>query len=55
MGYLVCRLKYDVIKERVHFLQSLIVGVDEGRVCVGGGSGGGRIRCGELEMGQQHF
>ena len=40
-GLLVCRLKYDVIKERVPFLDSFIVGGDEGRRCIGGGSGGG--------------
>ena len=44
MGYLVCRVKYDVIKESALFLESLIVGGNEGRVCIGGGSGGGRIR-----------
>ena len=46
-GVLVCRLKYDVIKEHVLFLESLIVGGDERRICIGGGSGGGRIRSGE--------
>ena len=48
---LVCRdvkcLKYGVIKERVRFLETLIVGGDEGRGCIGGGSGGGRMRSGE--------
>ena len=38
-----CRLKYNVIKEREFFLESLIVGGDEGRISIGGGSGGGRI------------
>ena len=42
MGYLVCRVKHDVIKERTLFLESLIFGGDEGRGYIGGGSGGGR-------------
>ena len=46
-GLLVCRLKYDVIKERVLFLESLIVDDDGGNICIGGGSGGGRMRSGE--------
>ena len=47
MGYMVCRLKYDVIKECALVLESFIVGMDEGRVCVGGRSGGGQIRSGD--------
>ena len=46
-GLLVCRFKYDVIKERARFLGSGIVEDDGGRKCIGGGSGGGRIRSGE--------
>ena len=42
-----CRFKYDVIKVRVLFLESFIVDDDEGRICIGGGSGGGRIWSGE--------
>ena len=38
---------YDVIKECAPFLKLLIVVIDEVRVCVGGGFGGGRIRSGE--------
>ena len=38
---MVCRLKYDVIKERVRFLGAVIVEDDGGRICIGGGSGGG--------------
>ena len=30
-----CRLKYDVIKERAHFLESLIVDDGGGRLCIG--------------------
>ena len=32
---LVCRLKYDVIKERKRFLGSLIIDDDVGRICIG--------------------
>ena len=48
-GLLVCRLKYDVIKERVRFLGSVIVEDD------GGGSGGGRIRKDMLRSDNEEF
>ena len=44
-----CRLKYDVIKERVRFLGSVIVEDD------GGGSGGGRIRKDMLRSDNEEF